>query len=293
MDKDAERHLNDHDDKTFQFKPLRTSTSRSRLTPNSLFGFDSDKKRVLSIERLHDRDSWSEGGEDAIINTSTESVEEDLKRPIYVTDPETGKKYVRLQFDFQGFESKDIKIKIAGRKLIIFATRRETDSSRRSTTEFCRKIKLPEDVDVERLQCSFVEGLLVAEAPVVRESYSIKHRLNVAKMEQLNMPLIRHTEMGRMMHMFVELGRIFKPDDVVVKLKGHDRLVINAQRQEVNPNDTLTASVTREFSLPEKIYPHSLKAGLTQDGILNVTAIVEEQSPVNTDKAETQSSVSV
>ena len=87
--------------------------------------------------------------------------------------------------------------------------------------------------------------------------------------------------MGRMLHMYVELGRIFRPDDVVVKLKGHDKLVITAQRTEDNPKDTLNAIVTREFQLPERIYPHSLKAGLTHDGILNVTALIHQPSPVN------------
>ncbi len=290
MDKDADtlfkdwdENLKKHEKETFQVKPLKTSSSKARLTPSYLFGSSGDKGKVLSIERLHDaRDSsTSEAGDDTPVNSSSESVEEDVRRPIYVKCPDTGKKMIRLQFDVQGFESKDIKIKVTGRKLVIFAIRRETDSGRRSTTEFCRKIKLPEDVDVDKLQCSFSEGVLTAEAPVIPRDFTVKHKLNVVKMEQLNCPIIRHTEMGKMMHMFVELGKIFKPDDVVVKLKGHDRLLINAQRQETNENDTMSATVMREFHLCERIYPHSLKAGLTQDGILNVTALVQEGSPVS------------
>ena len=266
--------------------PIRPSSSRHLLSPANLFHetFGHGLRKVLSIERLCEKDNVSLAGDDTGNNSSSESVEEDSRRPHYSTCSTSGRKMVRLQFDVQGFSSRDIKVKLCGRKLIIFALHREADSGRRSTTEFCRKIKLPDDVDVERLNCSYSDGILTAEGPVLTRdlsSHNLKQRLNVVKLEQLNTPLIRHTDMGKMMHMFVELGRIFRPDDVVVKLKGHDKLVITAQRQEDNPKDTLTACVTREFQLPERIYPHSLKAGLTHDGILNVTALVHQPSPVN------------
>lgn len=292
MDVEVERMFRNWDanlqkrDNAFSLKPLRTSKSHNRLSPCTYFS-DFDKE-TLDIERCHSRENLSGSGDD-ISNHSSESIDEESKKPLYVICPQTGKRMIKMQFDVTGFHSRDLKIKLSGRKLIIYAVHKVTDSGRKSTTEFCRKIKLPDDVDLDKIVCSFTPALITIEAPVKMIDYSnLKQRLNVTNLEKVNTPIVRHTDNGRMLYIFVELGRIFKPEDVVVKLKGHDKLVINANRNEENETDTLIACVTREFQLPERIYPHSLKAGLSQDGILNTTALIQDSQPEKEDNSEAE-----
>ena len=301
MEREVERVFRDWDreichlaaDLTHLAAGGKTPISRRRSSPSSLYpsdpGMDSELCRVVSIERIYDKDSSSLSGDDTGDNSSQESVEDESRRCHYATCASSGRRMVRLQFDVHGFKSRDFRIKLSGRKLIIFAQHREADHGKRSTTEFCRKVRLPDDLDTEQITCWYWNGILTAEGPVLARQISpagsIKQRLsavkNAVKLEQLNTPLIRPSDAGTMVYLYVELGRVFRTEDVIVRLKGHDKLVITAQRHEENPKDILNASVTREFMLPERIYPHSLKAGLTHDGILNVTALVHQASPVN------------
>ena len=64
-------------------------------------------------------------------------------------------------------------------------------------------------------------------------------------------------------------------------MKGQDKLLISARREEENPTNRLSASLTREFDLTEKVVPQSLKAGLTMDGVLKITATVDRDVNVN------------
>ena len=156
-------------------KPSDMRTTNSRCTkmprfrrkssPCSLFPVpqESDETRPLTIER---QDSV-ELDRNASLNSSSESVDDDNRRTLYSTCPSSGRRMVQLQFDVQGFSRRDIKVKLCGRKLIISALHRQAGSGRRSTAEFCRKIKLPDDVDVPRLECSYSDGVVTAQGPVL------------------------------------------------------------------------------------------------------------------------------
>ena len=301
MDDEVETVLRDWNEnvkrrekETFQVRPLRGSSMRSRVLPvaghiiDRTFGDYDPRAKFLNIERIHERDSVLDAASDEpIVDSSSESIEEDLKRPVYITCPRSGRKMVRMQFAVHGFDSKDIKVKVAGRKVIMFAMHKETESGRKSTNEFCRKIGLPEDVDMDRLQCTFTDGTLTMEAPVKSISLSgSRHSINLPASKSdhfqpvLNIPFIKATDLGQVMHINVEVGRVFRADDVVVKLRGTDKLIVTASRDEETEHNTLTASLKREFKLSRKILPHSLRAGLTQEGILNVTAMVDESVTV-------------
>lgn len=303
LDDDVETVLRDWNEnvkrrekETFQVRPVRGGSSQrirgsGGFGPSYIdrsFGENDPKAKFLNIERvgLHDRESVLDSGEDPIIDSSSESLEDDMKRPLYVICPRTGRKIVRMQFDVHGFDSKDIKVKAVGRKVIMFAMHKETESGRKSTNEFCRKINLPDDVDVDRLQCTFINGILTMEAPVFVKSVSLSgsrqsvsstgSKTTVEPHAPLNQPYVKASELGQVMHINVEVGRVFRADDVVVKLRGSDKLIITANREEENDHTSLSASLKREFRLPRRIHPHSLRAGLTNDGVLNVTAIMDE-----------------
>jgi len=60
----------------------------------------------------------------------------------------------RFEFDVDGYDVEDLSARVhAGRRLVLSGVRRQTDAGRSSTTEFCRKIRLPDDVELARLDC--------------------------------------------------------------------------------------------------------------------------------------------
>ncbi len=233
------------------------------------------RKYLLPIEKITD----DKLEEDPSITTS-ETSDEELKRPIYVTSPETGRRVMTIQFHVQGFVSQDIRVRISDRNLVVFASHRENDSGRKSTTEFCRRIKLPEDADLDKLKCSFQNELLTIEAQTLETTQELE-KTSKPTLEQdqpLNTPFLTQSEFGSLLNVQAEVGSLFRADDVVVKLKGSKRLVVLAERQESDADGktTLSAKLRREFELPAAINPVSLKAGLTHKGILNVSAVVQD-----------------
>ena len=139
-------------------------------------------------------------------------------------------------------------------------------------------VKLPDDADLERLQCAFQNEVLTITAPAKHKEEE-KTTMPVTKEEPLNTPFLRKSDMGTIVHVYVEVGTIFKADDVVVKLKGAKRLMVLAEKHEdKDKRATLSATLRREFELPHSINAASLKAGLTHDGILNVSAMLQENT---------------
>ena len=59
----------------------------------------------------------------------------------------------------------------------------------------------------------------------------------------LNQPFVRASEMGQVMHINVEVGRVFRADDVVVKLRGSDKLIVTATRREETDHNSLDATL--------------------------------------------------
>jgi len=64
-----------------------------------------------------------------------------------------------VEFDVEGYDAEDLSVRVhSGRCLVLRGLRRQTDAGRTSTTEFCRKIRLPDDVDLARLDCWLQPG---------------------------------------------------------------------------------------------------------------------------------------
>ena len=268
-------------------RPLRSSQSGTRLSGRfSLLSRDdslpSYGARFVNVERVSER----EASEDPNVLGSfslADTLEDDTTRkPVYTICPRTGRKLFRAHFDVQGFELADLRVKLCSRRLVVFAMRQETDNGRQSTTEFCKKLRLPDDVNTERLESYLNDGNLTVEAPAITRSTSLSMLLERSNdlSEQLNVPVIRDGEVGKMLHLLVEVGCVFKANNVIVKLNGKHKLLVLAERKEETGHQRLSAALTREFNLSRPIYPHSLKAGLTHDGILKVTARIQEEEEI-------------
>jgi len=153
-----------------------------------------------------------------------------------------------------------------------------TDGGRTSTTEFCRKIRLPDDVDLTRLDCYLQpDGRVAVEAPRhPRPGPPLGDGVQTAD-EPLNVPVVTGDD-RRQLSLLVEVGRLFRADDVVVKVKNSAlTLTVVAERTEApagsgGGSGRLKACVTWEFDMPGAIDVNTLRAGLTVDGLLRVTA---------------------
>ena len=223
--------------------------------------------------------------QDTSFDTSNDTIEDDPRTPLYISHPQTGERIFHMEFDIEGFDENNVTVKVSGSRLVIHAIRTMDGDGKKSSTEFCRKIKLPKDVDRQQLQCNYNGDTksLIVEAPIVSNTPSSSpampnHPVSSPKLEALNQPLIRPGPEGRMLHLAVEVGRVFKSGDVVVKVRGQNKIVITAEREESNMHSKLSANLSREFDLSHKIEPNTLKAGLTVDGLLRITAAVLDGS---------------
>lgn len=187
----------------------------------------------------------------------------------------------RVEFDVEdGYNVNDIGVRVnADRRLIVHGVRRQTNGGRTSTTEFCRKIRLPDDVDTARLDCYLQpNGRVVVEAPrQPRRAAPVQ-----TAGEPLNVPMVTGDD-RRQLGLLVEVGRLFRADDVVVKVKNSAlTLTVAAERTESGSGGgggRLKASVTWEFDLPGPVDVDTLRAGLTIDGLLRVTARLSSPLP--------------
>jgi len=122
----------------------------------------------------------------------------------------------------------------------------------------------------------------VIEAP--RRAAAAGDRTQMAG-EPLNVPVVTGDD-RRQLGLLVEVGRMFRADDVVVKVKNSALvLTVAAERTEqtaVSGGDggRLKASVTWEFDLPAAVDVDTLRAGLTVDGLLRVTARLASPLPL-------------
>ena len=238
---------------------------------------------------------------------STTEVLQDSHHFTYTKCPHTGRPILKLEIDTEGFMPKDLIVKTTGRLLTISGKRTKIVAGCKSTSEFCRKINLPNNVIPEMLTCKFVNGKMFIEAPGKMEELTISP-LEDATMKQdeqmtkqpeqiddskpsksngdmvdiesnmsspLNTPVMLYKDQNECyLSLIVEIGKFFKPGDVVVKVRGHQTITILAEVSEDGPKSRLKARLEREFDLPKKIDRNTLKAGCTDDGLLKIIAKV-------------------
>lgn len=216
----------------------------------------------------------------------------------YAYSPRTGRRMFRANFDVQGYDAKNIEVKLAGRRLVIHALQAEHEKGRKSTTEYCRKVRVPPDVDMDTLRCFHANDTLTVEAPAKPSSSNTDVTRSTSSPlpsplspegtvsghnEPFNVVTFKTAPDGhRDITLLVEVGRVFRADDVTVKMAGPAKIVVNAQRSEESAASKLTASLSREFNLPATIVPESLKAGYMASGLLRIGArVLDNQHDVS------------
>lgn len=203
-----------------------------------------------------------------------------------------------MEFDAEGFDREDISVTVhPGSRLEIHAIREDMDGGRRTTSEFSRRIRLPGDVDVRGLSCSLVDGRIIIEAPLLEplqkpvSTLRPHNSVNCSGGTQgpvpsscsspsspgavstpLNVPVVKVQNGLNVLSLCVEVGRVFRSDDVTVKVRNPAKVIVSAERTEVTDCSRMTASLVREFDLPARISSKTLKAGLTEQGLLRITA---------------------
>lgn len=193
---------------------------------------------------------------------------------------------LNLTITLQGYNQADIKVKTIGRQLVVSARHREKEQGRHSTTEFCRKVKLPEDVDLDHVGASMNQaGLLTLEAPVKQRLSSTNSHFShlsstssdtLNKQLPVDKPIVRESAGGvQTVYLLAEVGRLFRSQDVLVKVRGSSTILVEAEREDENNTGKLSARIYREYHLPVAISPSQLKAGLAPNGRLLITAAVD------------------
>lgn len=240
--------------------------------------------------------------------TSINTVDGERLSPHYAFSPTTGEKTFHMEFDTEGYTAEQIRISIRGRRLVIKATQNECSDGRQSVSEFCRRIKLPSDVDLTKLNCCHDpdRAKIIAEAPLLRfhgifdsplssvrsSRDNTLHHLSMDNsfsshahnghsihngLHAYNVPRIRNkSNTEALLEVDVEVGRVFKALDVTVKVLGDNKLVVQAARNEESMASKLKAEISREFLLEQPILPETLKADFGSDGILRINAHVKD-----------------
>ena len=139
-----------------------------------------------------------------------------------LTVPDTGHKIFRMEFDAPGYEQENISVKIQGTRLIVHAIKKENVDGRKTTNQLCRKIKLPSDIEQDKLRCAYVSGKIVIEAPTVpilrnnnQEVLQLSKPGNptfliTPKAEPKNVPKFKDSPKGKELYLLVDIGRVFK-----------------------------------------------------------------------------------
>jgi len=151
-----------------------------------------------------------------------------------------------MNFDVKDYSAEDISVTVEDETLIVQAKRCVEKDGAVSTKEFSRRIRIPPDVDPERLSSTLTsDGILTVEAPAPPEySSNEQSRSTVAEVEKpipLDTPLFsapRDPGGRRTMQLRMEVGKPYGPEDIVVKLEGR-KLIVEAIHEEKESGENL------------------------------------------------------
>lgn len=236
---------------------------------------------------------------------SRETLDEETAKGLYVDRPQSGEgRLFCMSFDVKDFEAEDISVTVEDDTLIVQAKRRTEKEGAVSVKEFNRKIKLPKDVDPEKLVSTMTsDGILTIEAQVPPDYQSAVATppptpgggpdLNgssagnggagasagaaAAPTSSTPIPLdtpvfsVEGSTGRRRLDLVLEVGSPYTPEDITVKLEGK-RLIVEATHEEKWQGRTSKVSMQRDFDLSEDIDVSSVKALLKGSGQLTITA---------------------
>lgn len=226
----------------------------------------------------------------------------------------------QLRFNLADFEPASVRVTTDGSRIVVRAARQEEDEHGITTTrEYARKIQKPREVDhVDLRSFLTVDGVLIVEAPLLGHSASASSSAAAAKKnsfalgqmshsvsasshgshaskssreskasstetpskEKIGVPIFRDENGSRRLHLTVELGAVYTPEDITVQVIKENRIQIRAKHREKTCERLNTNKFVKEYELGEKIETFSLKGGLTADGKLIVGAYAKGHGAV-------------
>ena len=214
---------------------------------------------------------------------------------VYLEDGQGDRKF-RVSFDVSQFSPNEINVRTQENKLIVHAKHEETGEGKNVSREFSRQIDLPKHVDPERLQSTLSkDGILQVEAPVAAPSYDritadtaapVRSMAHLPPLQTSGLsgsgsgspgssfktgPVLTEQDGSRRLKMTVEIGKEFKPDEVMVKTVDK-KLQISAKHEEQVQGRTTMREFSKELELPDNVDPNSVTASMSEDGKLIIEA---------------------
>lgn len=108
---------------------------------------------------------------------SRDSLDDDATtRNMYVEHPQTKSRTFHMSFDVRDYNPSDITVKTDGDTLIITARHEDDVGGHKNVREFSRRIKIPSDVEPEKLTSTLShDGILTVHAPVPPKYTSVAY----------------------------------------------------------------------------------------------------------------------
>lgn len=217
----------------------------------------------------------------------------------------SGKRY-QLRFNVSDFEAQTVRVTTDEMRIVVYAVRLEEDEYGITTErEYCRKIHKPREIDHSKLKAYVTaDGILLIEAALKKNSADVGHgRLShsasrsshgshtsrssqgskspassspsTPSKEKIGVPVFRDENGTRRMHLTVDLGSAFEPEDITIQVIKENRIQVRAKHR-VKTSDRMSKSkFNKEYELGEKIETLTLRGGLTCDGKLIVGAVAK------------------
>ena len=102
---------------------------------------------------------------------------------------------------------------------------------------------------------------------------------------RINTPVFLGPNSQRRMYMWVDVGTVFQAVDISIHVLKDTRLTVKARREERTSERLNKAKYSKEFELPERIDPYSLRAGLTSEGKVLIGALGKSHNAKVKDEA--------
>lgn len=213
-----------------------------------------------------------------------------------------------MSFDVKDYDAEDISVTVEDQTMIVRATHRSEKDGAVSVKEFSRKIKIPPEVDPEKLTSTLSsDGILTVEAPVPPAYQAVEgcsaaspyqalqgqqsQNGAAASLRSTEVPAVAASSVApplldtpvfswdqvagrRKLNLLLEVGAPYTAEDVVVKLDGR-RLIVEATHAQKFQGRTSKTSMQRDFDLAEDIDIETIRALLQSNGQLSVTAYVK------------------
>ena len=233
---------------------------------------------------------------------STEILNLEEMRSLYLKDESTGKMMFRLRFDVKDFDKSAVSVVRESDRLIVGAFIPDEEAPE-GKENFVRKIKLPHDVDPSEIKSYLTKDrILTIEAPSSRKTvpctktvtpnaspmhlstsksaYSVSSMGSAAKpsLPKTNLPTFNKINGVKHLLLVVQVGTEFDPRDVLVQANSASSIKVKAKHTEVTKERYSKHKFHRDYELPEKIEPISLRAGLRTDGLLIIAALGKGES---------------